>query len=142
MSEQTKHTPGPWHAEMARNKVGDSFAGYWLVTGPNRAGVADCFGEVRGEQDENGDDKHLPDEEIRANAELCAGAPDMLAILKEIEWSASVDVSIGQVRACPCCYGWMPPGKDWKKPERFGHRPDCKLQSIIARAESRQPVEA
>jgi hypothetical protein len=82
-AETPASTPGPWYAEMARNNFGDSFAGYWLVTGPNRAGVADCFGEVRGAQDEDGSDKHLPDTEVEANARLIAAAPDLLRLLKE-----------------------------------------------------------
>lgn len=74
----SKHTPSPWRAEPARNKY-EHIEGYWMV----RAGaiqVADLFG-LTGEQDEDGDDKHLPNDVAAANAHLIAAAPEMYAML-------------------------------------------------------------
>lgn len=60
---ETKHTPGPWH--VPKDIPGPR------VFGPDKWMVADCCGIIR-----------RSTEEEKANANLIAAAPDMLAALK------------------------------------------------------------
>jgi hypothetical protein len=91
-----------------------------------------------------------------------------LELLKKLEWSATVTVSIGQLNACPCCYGWIPldlskyPKPDEKAPEfelfygrdtfgdrrkrsphdvpkeRWGHKPGCELDKLVNKSDEEE----
>lgn len=107
-----KHTPGPWLVE----NEGD---GTWTVwtRQPHIGSLA-----------------HVQDEDINglfpaeANARLMAAAPDMLSVLKAVEWNGPY---VGYAAAvCPSC--------DAYRSDNKGHRKDCELAAAIAKAEGRK----
>jgi len=65
----TSHTPGPWGLMEHRD-------GYYALTPPD--GRCSYFGKLP-----------CQDAEDHANAALISAAPDLLAALKELLWSAS-----------------------------------------------------
>lgn len=85
----SKHTPGPWWLQA--DGVG------WYVECTPERGHSVAY--VRAEVEE--DDPDTPDAEKEANARLIAAAPDLLAVLQELEkssryWS-EYDVPLGIV---------------------------------------------
>lgn len=58
---------------------------------------------------------------VDADLRLMALAPDMLAMLKRLEWSADD----GHQSLCPCCYS----------PPECGHSAHCSLAALIREAE-------
>jgi hypothetical protein len=61
-----------------------------------------------------------------ANAFLIAGAPDLLAALRAVEWGGSADCEVGGYEpACPSCDAAKSSGE---------HHADCKLRAAIAKA--------
>lgn len=65
-------------------------------------------------------------DEAEANAHVFAAAKDMLAVLKSIEWSASVDDEDGGYKdGCPVC----------AESKAEGHMDYCELARAIAKAE-------
>jgi hypothetical protein len=65
-------------------------------------------------------------EKCRENLALGAAAPEMLAMLKELEWLGDAD---GFIDICPLC------GADCEVVR--GHHPDCRLSALIAKAEGK-----
>lgn len=96
----SKHTPGPW-------AVNDET---WVVCSGDYF-IADC--EVS---------HFMAQNEREANARLIAAAPEMMAVLKSVEWVPSDDGL-----ECPLC--WCKKGS--------GHQDDCPLSSVLAKAEGR-----
>jgi len=107
------HTPGPWTVHRSvRN-------GRWLVDGPPEglAGVW-CVCRV------------LSDEPIdRTNAHLIAAAPDLLAVLRDLEWSRLNDGRGVTHVQCPSCFALQSRGT--------GHNHYCGLAAALAKAEGR-----
>jgi hypothetical protein len=58
-----------------------------------------------------------------ADLPLVLAAPEMLDMLRELEWEGDME---GEQDICPMC------GADWGEGE--GHVPNCRLASLIARA--------
>lgn len=58
----------------------------------------------------------------------------MAKLLRELEWSGSAQVGIGDGcdSCCPCCYGWAP-GQRYTEE---GHTSDCELAAILAEWDS------
>jgi hypothetical protein len=74
-----------------------------------------------------------PHEEIsEADAALIAAAPELLAMLRELEWGGESEHWQG-VSACLFCRGDEPgerhPGGE------AGHKPDCRLSALLRRCE-------
>lgn len=61
----TKHTPGPWHVSNVAMVYADSLF------------VAECYNK-------SGQPREKDIMEIKANATLCAAAPELLVLLKEL----------------------------------------------------------
>jgi hypothetical protein len=69
------------------------------------------------------------DERARAKASLIAAAPEMLAMLKRLEWSREERaLSGGNLWCCPICIEAGMGGH---------HKPDCELAAIIAKAKGK-----
>jgi hypothetical protein len=65
--------------------------------------------------------------ESEANANLVAAAPEMLEVLKAVEWAGMTDAEDGGYEyACPFC--------DAEVGRREGHYDNCKLAAAIAKA--------
>src|SRR3972149_1870135 len=111
-SDSTRHTPGPWKAEMAPNQFAESG---WVafVCGNYKDGCGDQLANVTTKFHDGG--RQIPAEEWAANARLMAAAPDLLAALEavyrvardaslpgpvylSIEEVAAVGVAIAQAR--------------------------------------------
>jgi hypothetical protein len=90
-------------------------------------------------------------EEALANARVMEVAPEMLEMLKVLEWVGS---QRGQgtgpmgsggdgrlVSACPLCRGINPkdPGRIEFIASAHGHQPSCKLHAVLVKAEGRDP---
>ena len=105
----SKHTEGPWFVTVAVPPL-------IYIEDQRRDGETICTVT----------DEGRPQDE--ANARLIAAAPDMLAMLKRVEWTWG---------ECPCCRKTME-GNNFayyaKQPNR-GHRDDCELAALIAKAE-------
>jgi hypothetical protein len=86
------HTPGPARPVIGRNGLGETFPNYWTVEIGNIR-IADCFGEVVGEQDEDGGDVFLPDGQVAANARRLAACWNACEGLdtKTLEFIASIE---------------------------------------------------
>lgn len=76
------HTPGPWTAHEQQSKFG-TLEGYYVVEN-GRVQIADLFGIVKGERDEDGNEVFISTDEAAANARLIAAAPDLLDACKTI----------------------------------------------------------
>jgi hypothetical protein len=92
-----KHTPGPWKAEYFQGDRGS-------VHCPDGRCVCVVYDN---------------------DAPLIAAAPEMLAMLRELEWAASAD---GGWSCCPVCFGLK---------GRETHDADCRLAALLAKAEGR-----
>lgn len=117
-----KPTPGPWAlALFTKNKDGfpDSLAvAPAKLVDARKHGNAICILSAV--------EKVTPQDE--ANAYLIAAAPDLLAVLKSVEWSGLTDAEEGGLSdACPCC----------DAEEGDGHHDGCKLAAALAKAEGR-----
>ena len=110
-----RHTKGPWR--VVERDPDDCILGVQMTTGA-RYTVADVYGDV---EEMNG--------AMRANAQLIAAAPEMLAVLRDLEWSRLNDGrGVTQVQ-CPACFALQSRGT--------GHNPYCGLAAALAKAESR-----
>ncbi len=95
----SKHTPGPWRAEISCDETGAPQKCWWI----SAKGDVD-IGETSGEK--------RPDEEA-ANALLIAAAPDLAEVLKEYEkWEAALilddEAWSGAMPTLTCeLYDWM-----------------------------------
>jgi hypothetical protein len=105
------HTPGPW--EYDATNIGH-------VYGP-QVGIG-C--EVKGRWVTVANVPITGDDEGRGNARLIAVAPDLLAVLKKVEWRGGDCYNSG---FCPSC-GNLPVE---------AHAADCALSAAIAKAEGR-----
>jgi hypothetical protein len=108
------NTPGPW---------GYTYDGSsdWSI-GPADDPQGD--GRVAHVWDKN-------DERARANVSLIAAAPEMLAMLKRLEWEgawADSPIMPDPYRACPTCHAKWAIGK---------HDADCELAALMAKAEGK-----
>lgn len=122
-------TPGPWKLSALKNCSNgypDSLAVVPETTGERR-GPAICLLSPL-------DSVTMNDE---ANARLIAAAPELLNILKDVEWQGlEDDPDGGHYGACPACGGGDP--DDSNTPEEYaGHTEDCTLAAAIAKAEGR-----
>src|SRR3990167_2173835 len=86
-SDSTRHTPGPWKAEMAPNQFAESG---WVafVCGNYKDGCGDQLANVTTKFHEGG--RQIPAEEWAANARLMAAAPDLLAALAQLTLPVNV----------------------------------------------------
>lgn len=109
MGDVSKHSPGPWR-----------WAGFALY-GNDGDATGFCF-DVPSE---------AYTEESKSNFRLIAAAPEMLELLRDLEWS-------GEEGSCPSCHseGVSPVGFPANRP----HRPDCKLAALLARIDG-EPEE-
>lgn len=104
-----KHTPGPWRVEE-----GPFFAAI-------RADAAGVSGIASIQM------VSPSTEQATANASLISAAPEMLFVLKEVEWAADGEDALGwTVPCCPFCEALRASG------EHFGF---CKLSAAIVKAE-------
>jgi|LGVE01.1.fsa_nt_gb hypothetical protein len=110
-----KHTPGPWEFD----KTSDNW--------PGDTGNEDILGSII---DRDGgwhicriwEDVSENIEESKANAQLIAAAPDMLAMLEGLEWN---EYHIGwKCHCCPVCMST----KDEEQ-----HTDGCKLGNLLKR---------
>jgi hypothetical protein len=63
--------------------------------------------------------------DAEAHAHLIAAAPELLALVEQVEWIVSPVGWFGSsVRICPWCQGTPP----------YGHAPDCPRQAALAKA--------
>lgn len=88
------------------------------------------------EADPQGDDRVASvwdknDERARAKVSLIAAAPELLKMLKRHEYVHQEDWGIDW---CPEC-GGVKPGSGTDMQE--GHKPDCELAALIAKAEGK-----
>lgn len=91
--------PGPWH-------WGD------FEAGENPSALIDADGEVVGFAD------GMRIEDFGETSRLLAAAPELLAMLRELEWHGDE----GPQTTCPECTGIKPK-----------HYPDCRLAALLGR---------
>ena len=105
----SQHTPGPWELKEFEDTEGGN--PWYRIEGKStlHLEVVECS------------DGYVPGQN-KANARLIAAAPDMLAMLKELEWSR-----VGH--RCEICQNTKP----------WGHRADCAMVALIKRAEGVEP---
>lgn len=113
----TRHTPGPWEATP----------GGIVRTTDTCQFIAETYG-----RDGVGDWRPMAQQE--ADARLMAAAPDLLEVLRSVEWSGLEDhPDGGYYGACPSCGGGD--ADNPATPEGYaGHAQDCELAAAIARA--------
>ncbi len=107
-----EHTPGPW--EIVRD--GDNYDKQ--LNEDFLCSICDTKQEfyICRVWEDAGEER----EESEANARLIAAAPDMLAMLEELEWNIP---GWSKADKCPCC-GYL----------KFkGHTEDCKLGNLLKR---------
>lgn len=108
MSEQRKHTPGPW--EIHNPYEGTGLIPMWCVANDEYHNSTDedtpCFGAVI----EFGS---------KEDAYLIAAAPQLLEALEAVEWALG-----DQDDYCPYCLA----------NKADGHKPDCNLAAALAKA--------
>ncbi len=103
------HTPGPWGATY------DGSSDWSIGPEPDPQG-----NRVAGVWDSS-------DDRAGANVALIAAAPEMLLMLKRLEWSGTFAVEDWvEDDHCPLC-----------KYEKRKHMDDCKLAALIAKAEGK-----
>lgn len=103
---QSKHTPRPWYYDGSN---------YIFTTEGNK-----MIAEIRG---------YGSGEPMDANGKLMSAAPDLLEVVKEVEWIERgwcgncdrVDYS----QCCPLC----------KRDKEQGHSEDCELSAALKRVE-------
>ena len=115
---ESRPSPGPWRWGWVDDD-GDVCADDSLHDGQANA---------MGIYDESGRRKEPGHEIDRA---LIAAAPEMAAMLRELEWAGESEHWQG-VRACLFCRG-DEPGDKASRPEEVGHRPGCRLSSLLNR---------
>ena len=104
-----KHTPGPWKS--------DGTTVYALTEDRAHRTVNRFFAGVQSSRLEH----EAQDDELLANASLIAAAPDMLAMLEELEWINEVVEEGVTLCLCPeCDTGNV-------------HMPNCKLGNLLKR---------
>lgn len=59
-----------------------------------------------------------------ANRALLASAPELLEMLRKLEWVKDEECTAGDGLSCPCC-GWVK--------HTTGHAPDCRLSELLGR---------
>lgn len=82
---------------------------------------------------------NFPDlNEMKMLGHVFAAAPELLSVLREIEWAnTQEDGEGGEYDTCPCCGGGRPDDPD--TPEEYaGHDKDCALYVVVAKAEGRK----
>ena len=122
MTDIMKHTPGPWRIDASYEIP------HVIASGFEKG--ATCVAVVYG--DNASIMARVPGSRIAdviPNAHLLAAAPDMLAVLRDLEWSRLND-GCGVTRVqCPACFALQSRGT--------GHNPYCGLAAAIAKAEGR-----
>ena len=108
-AQQVGHTPGPWTtgptiyrgmaAEIRQGEDGQAIAQLWRQPA--------CY----------------------ADAHLIAAAPELLAVLQDLEWLGLNDGRGVTHRQCPACHALQSRGT--------GHNPHCGLAAAIAKAAGR-----
>lgn len=108
-----KHTPGPWwwdyHDEDGNEvRTDPGGLGHGLVS--EAGGLAVYFESVR-----------VPDETALANKRLIAAAPELLEMLRRLEWHTGDGGEGTPLDWCGICGGMLM------------HRPACELAALLAR---------
>jgi hypothetical protein len=96
------HTKGPWEIESLHTD-GRCEISVGGLAGAEDVYVASCY---------------------RDDAPVIAAAPEMYALLKEIEWTGH-NVHLSLVDLCPVCENHV----------QCGHSPDCKLAAVLKAVE-------
>ena len=123
MSEEQKHTPGPWEPCTANNgrcacrMVWSRSGDVPVFTATALTDKDESYTLGVGVSDED---------EIAANLALVAASPDLLRELEEAEWVTDLDEDIQ--RWCPRCGNG----------ENSGHAPDCTLADTLRKARGDQ----
>lgn len=99
------HTPGPWKAGVSEYKV-------YSVPRPEDDEIARVYGDTREEQ--------------RSNAALIAAAPELLEMLRKLQWFRDDDGT----QICPSCNAYGNGFVD----DIIRHKPDCKLSALLQKA--------
>lgn len=111
-------TPGPWTAEAGDVNCPHAIDAWGGVHARGYA-LADVYADI----------DLLPPDVAAANARLMAAAPDMLAVLRDLEWTGLNDGRGVTHLMCPACSA--------RKSRGSGHNPYCGLAAAIAKAEGR-----
>jgi hypothetical protein len=116
--------PGPWRWSIMRERR----EGRFWATLHDSGGVVLIGEPLRDEVAE------FPDGGVHA---LIAAAPEMMALLRELEWSGrefDQGFDDGTYACCPSCSGKSPePQKYGRHTESSGHERDCELAALLAR---------
>lgn len=115
-----KHTPGPWKAEEIAGQIhiGSEPDDDTYVFGQNICDMVQSI--ARGRKDAK---------RIEHDAYLIAAAPEMLAVLRDLEWLGLNDGRGVTHQQCPACSALKSRGT--------GHNPYCGLAAAIAKAEGK-----
>ncbi len=89
----SKHSPGPWTVDD------------WMIRSADRESILDATGDS-----------------FPGDLDLAAAAPEMLELLREMEWSEDDD--------CPICGG-----QRYSRAQAGPHEPGCKLAALLKRIE-------
>lgn len=122
--EKEKHTPGPWTLSYERPDERDcdlSEVQAPCYDHPNcHKTIVFVRGPERPPQCSYG-------ENTEANARLIAAAPDLYAVLRDLEWIGMNDGRGVTHQQCPACSALKARGS--------GHNPFCGLAAALAKAE-------
>lgn len=112
MERPVKHSPAPWAAAWD-DREGDetTFPGVPVV---DKRGKVVVFVH------------HMEKDREDADAALIAASPEMLALLRDMEFSATTN--FGHVMVCPFCL----------TDEDSPHKPDCRLGALLQRIDERR----
>lgn len=116
MSDEQKHTPGPWQAY--RSSVPGPQEGMWQVAGE------DCIADLWRLEESTHDAYELSEDEAEENAHLIAAAPELLKELKAAEWTPAHN----DAKRCPSC----------RQRDIDGHKSTCTLAAALAKAEGKE----
>ena len=111
MNTKMAHTPGPWKAVFEATQydyaqiVTDERVPL-LITHVNKYPYAGCDG--------------------KANARLIAAAPDLLALVEQVEWEYGPQ-GVVHCPWCHCC-------------QEHGHASDCPRQAVLAQVHNAQSL--